>query len=405
MSSRQIVSCILILLLVFGSSDIRADSGVDPSEVWMPDGTVRWEDLTRIGFVRKPVQGVPLLREALFEAYRTRSGDLVLIPSLTTGIAMRAFPEQFSAYTRGVGMRTAVGVTSLGDAYRWLNDELHVTPELLRQYEYDDEQDFYADLMQGRGKVWTLGFWTATQMLAHAMYNAFTHHAVMYGSAILLFDRQQAPPEALALLSEDDHRREEPPDDDNDDDDDDPAPAGGDDCDRDPHVSAPPPRLVAQQVEPPYPVVIGQDPNQRGVDIRIFVEIPPVKVSYNERRTLPDGTVTCERVTETFEDPVRRLAVTVELSAESISWITHDLGRRYPGAAVRAPVHELIPPGGWPQRSRIEHAFERVPLADPGEYAIIIEGQTTGTPYTRPRSLSHQEFFRVWLADSTLSTP
>ena len=56
---------------------------------------------------------------------------------------------------------------------------------------------------------------------------------------------------------------------------------------RDFSITVPPPVYVAEKMLPPFPIVVGQDPAQRGVDVRAGVTIPLVTVSFNVEMEYP----------------------------------------------------------------------------------------------------------------------
>jgi hypothetical protein len=223
---------------------------------------------------------------------------------------------------------------------------------------------------------------------------------------------------------------------------------------RDFAISAPPPDYVAEKLLPPFPVVVGQDPAGRGVDVRAGVTVPPVTVAFNVERVYPGERVcqwvgngqgggctpgsydsvafpdgfqpwmatdpdwgsrdttrrVCERVTRTYPDPVASFNVRLQLDAGSIAWIeTGDLQQRYPGARVYQALWPLWP-GRPPARQAVsldgaQLALEwaRVPLRDPGQYHIVLAGVTAGTPYTAPRPLAFGEVvFDVALFEAAL---
>lgn len=216
---------------------------------------------------------------------------------------------------------------------------------------------------------------------------------------------------------------------------------------RDLRIEAPALQYQVEQIAPENPVVAGQDPSARGVDLRVRVTLPPVVVSYNNTirqggdrvcawvgggqgggcpagtkgfepwmATDPDwGAVTeehwiCVRESKTYRDTISFLTVQARLTDESIAWITSgDLQQRYPGAKVYQAVWSLWP--GFPPTinqmtpDRTQHLlqWERVPLRDPGQYRVVISGQSSGTPYTAPRQLRHADFvFDVALFEAAL---
>ena len=178
-----------------------------------------------------------------------------------------------------------------------------------------------------------------------------------------------------------------------------------------------PPYMNSGKTGPNNPVVINQDPTKRGSDISVNVIIPPVIVGYNGTYTervneRPDpipgnpGRTTwdrlieeCRRYTITIPDRVANMNVTLDLSAESVKWITNDLALRYPGLRVYQGHWDVFPglcAGGTLNDFREFGCFAKgIPLKDPGQYILAINGMTTGTVVTAPRPISYTDRFGV----------
>jgi hypothetical protein len=172
-----------------------------------------------------------------------------------------------------------------------------------------------------------------------------------------------------------------------------------------------PPYMSSGKTGPNNPVVINQDPTKRGVDISVNVTVPPVLVGYNgtytervnERPDPKDSTKTiwdrlieeCRRNTITIPDRVASMFVTLDLSAESVQWITTDLALRYPGLRVYQGHWDVFPglcAGGTFNDFREFGCFAKsIPLKDPGYYILRINGMTTGTIVTAPRPISYAD--------------
>jgi hypothetical protein len=213
-----------------------------------------------------------------------------------------------------------------------------------------------------------------------------------------------------------------------------------DTCPRDWSVRQADPVYTAQQLAPPYPVVVGQDPNKTGVDYRAGVTVSPVIVKWNLEKRIKTGRdcnwhestghngcdgegaddhwgwddhyeTVCERQTRVFPDPVVSLYVNLQLDAASVHWIeAGDLQARYPGAMVYQADWPL-----WPYRPASETSisadqmswlltWKALQLADPGEWRTVVSGLTKGTPYTNPRQLSYNEItFKVAVIETALT--
>lgn len=170
-----------------------------------------------------------------------------------------------------------------------------------------------------------------------------------------------------------------------------------------------PPYMNSGKTGPNNPVVINQDPTKRGVDISVNVTVPPVIVGYNgtyterinERpdpsnpsKTIWDRLIEeCRRYAITIPDRVANMNVVLDLSAESVNWITNDLALRYPGLRVYQGHWDVFPglcAGGTFNDFREFGCFAKsIPLKDPGYYILTINGMTTGTVVTAPRPISY----------------
>jgi hypothetical protein len=119
--------------------------------------------------------------------------------------------------------------------------------------------------------------------------------------------------------------------------------------------------------------------------------------------------VGCETKTLTYPDQIGFAVIEANLAPESIRWITTDLAVKYPGAHVYQP-HWSLWPGRAPSqgglsgdRANLSVRYDGLPLADPGAYTVLIQGTTTGTPFTAPKRFSfNAPAFDVHLLESTI---
>jgi len=192
---------------------------------------------------------------------------------------------------------------------------------------------------------------------------------------------------------------------------------------------------------PPYPIVIGQDPERVGWNVCVTIQSYPVVyehwdweiVGYKDETrvqcchasglcqddlapcnngwedwsskttTVQVPVYDCVYHKETYPDPIElgTIRLAASLSQESKNWIERDLAQRYPGAHVKHPDWEIIPAGGWKGDHTVS-ACINVPFEDPGTYAVTLDARTHGTKYTLPLSL-HKEFEqKVYLIETTL---
>ncbi len=197
-------------------------------------------------------------------------------------------------------------------------------------------------------------------------------------------------------------------------------------------VSQQPPAINASKSAPAYPIVVGQDQTKRGVDVSASIQVYPAIVKYDVPKyehecQFVGGTVTdsacqnqvgwknkkvfagCETKTEVYPDHIAFATLEADLAPESIAWITTDLAAKYPGAHVYQ-AHWSLWPGRAPSQggmssdsTSLNVLYQGLPLADPGTYRLQLQGATTGTPYTQPRSFSFTApNFDVHLLESTI---
>lgn len=188
----------------------------------------------------------------------------------------------------------------------------------------------------------------------------------------------------------------------------------------------------ASKDAPPYALVVGQDPAKRGVDLTYSFSIQPT-LYHTWAWGIVDESTRCEydpgggysgcplgkydngwrswwesspytfvnhqviwgcveQIT-TYREGVQIIIPSASLSTGSISWITNELAQRYPGAFLHHPKWSwgYAGPGfGSFSGSTFVWNFsvKKVQVSDPGIYALIVSGLTTGTPVSQPRSFS-----------------
>jgi len=145
-----------------------------------------------------------------------------------------------------------------------------------------------------------------------------------------------------------------------------------------------PPTITMASQDPPYPVVIGQDPEDVGVDVVIAV-VGGVKTNgCNEGP--PRDTIAAIDL------------IDVNLSTESRNWITGELAQKYPGARVldNYPLHPAATRNGLGS-TNASLRFHLAPR-DPGTYlaqvrAVGTYGETNVQVFSIP----------VYLLDATIT--
>jgi len=231
-----------------------------------------------------------------------------------------------------------------------------------------------------------------------------------------------------------------------------PTPAGGS-CPA-PSCSQKPPQ-ASLSFDPPYPVVVGQDPDRRGVDVTLHVtSFPVIRIYYTREKVgereetrcvwtdpgnpdhtaiwspgnppTPNNTPPCDlnwpdwewktvkvdvfecvRHVQVLPDPVNLNSVFMQatLSPSSRRWI-EELAQRYPGARVRRPDWYMRAVGSGhlnPDGSYEAHATAHFAFEDPGIYLVTASAHTRGTICTPPRTITARiPDLRVHFLDTTL---
>jgi hypothetical protein len=173
------------------------------------------------------------------------------------------------------------------------------------------------------------------------------------------------------------------------------------------------------KIAPPNPVVIGQDLERRGVDVKINVLIPPVvyhffvAVRHDDLVCVLDNTghgsgcskhpgdphwtttihtwYECVEHTQVFPDRLNSVQVSISLTQDSRTWILTDLAQAYPGAHLLHPDFSYSFPGPGTllgdQSVTWVTTIPRIQTADPGDFATSVLVRTTGTPVSAPRQV------------------
>jgi hypothetical protein len=194
-------------------------------------------------------------------------------------------------------------------------------------------------------------------------------------------------------------------------------------------VIAPPAPGVVMSTAPANPVVVGQDPAKRGMDLTARLSVGACTVNWHYRvneEYIFCGKATCNCNVDNCEMRTRirewdeqcaedyNLAnVTIDgrLSNESRAWITGDLQNQYPGtriyqgdirfypnALARQTQYSVGNPTIWAMQGL------RYPMADPGQWDVNVYVSTQATAHCGPLewTLPFPKFFKVFFRDLTL---
>lgn len=408
---------------------------VDPNGAWgevmNPDGSINYDNLTDGGVVTQPADWMPDIPlvgpvEAEYHVYYTPSGNTILMPTASTLFFMAASPNEsgFNAAaatlgTDGLGVFSDMdsSIDALGLIYGTVASGGSVS---FGVGEGPDQSDaFFQDLLSGQAGIWemlpnglgdflgSLFDQTSTDFLNGEGFNLYTF-MLLYPPGQCASVPGGCAPEQLSLLI--------PPDDDGDDD----LPPAPGDC---PAPVVTPGRVTrsGQLVAPNYPLVVGQDPDKRGVDITISVSVAPTIRTYwtpepvTECKAGPNANGvtnctmsngqpghekivdwTCEQHMETYNECISFASTTLRLTSASKDWILNELAIRYPNAYIHKPNISL----GTQRTCSINETYERIQTVDPGYWDITISGQTSGTPVSALRPFGGAAGqFGVWLKE------
>lgn len=170
------------------------------------------------------------------------------------------------------------------------------------------------------------------------------------------------------------------------------------------------------ETTPRHPVVIGQDPTERGADISVVVISPPALFEWYEWDDTQGKYVKRqERV------PVPVVPGSVELygsmTAASQDWVHLDLAARYPGASVRKGEWDMARDVGLrvvenrtlaDGTTILRATAFRVPFTDPGTYTLRASARVRSVTHAKTglavpqRTVSGSGTVHVYVKDSVL---
>jgi len=435
---RFLLALTLALVLAFVPYEGLAEDGDGGSEgtnstmwgqVFNPDGTMR-SDLVDKGVIRQDVDWMPhipflnISLQAEFHVYATPDGSTVVLPSATTLFFMALNPEA-SGLNRSGGLVTNGAGWEIITAGALVNRPTEVLAQIVQEMgiwdavadRYVDPEYFADALISGDNDAWSFGAVGDVWAILQALYDQSRADGSFY-TAFIVYppDMCYAAPGGCAVPPEEVYPQPTPP----------PSACAPAEV-RKGRISG-----EARLLAPPYPMVVGQDPTKRGVDLEFRLTIEPTvytwyeEVEHRECVYVADGTgqgcaehpnnpyyrentwVECVPHQVVFRETANWVKVSATLSAESREWILERLSIRYP----RAYLHH--PDWTWTNPHQAQAGFEgntfvwvfritNVQVADPGWYDLILDGHTSGTPVSegRPFHIGAGEF-PVYLITSTI---
>jgi hypothetical protein len=429
------------------------------SEAVNPDGSLNYANMIDLGVVSVDAEWMPTVvgftGQATFHQYMTKEGNQVLVPTmatdlvgriLTTGLFKNGIPEGY--YNPGGAIAVNVigpenlsdGINQSVDIYgtitydpsmsmipptysptgtanfnmSTLADYLGITPDdILAQLSMSGNTlfDLFNLAVADSLNSGNLTFYGNTTVL---VYPDCTQSPVGCSGEYLAARAASVPPASMVV---------EPP-----------SCAAPYTTTGPITVSGGPGAGEGGKLAPLHPVVVGQDPQQRGVDIQAQVLVPLITYHYFE--TVRHEELLClsgpanaehhgcpgpgsqyanssswtnsalnspkhyEQVqvwfeciahTRTYTDYVSAVTISLSLTERSRAWILTNLDQAYPGAHLKQPSFSFSFPGpGSPTGQGVTwmQTASGVPVEDPGWWTVTVNVLSTGTPVSGARFVS-----------------
>jgi hypothetical protein len=390
---------------------------VDPSSAWAevvnPDGSINFDNLSDGGVVNQPADwmpNIPLVGSvpAEYHVYYTPSGNSIVMPTASTLFFMAASANESgllsAAGTLGTsGLSTVssdngnvVGFASLGAFYGALigNQNIGLPTGT-------NATDFFNQVNSGETNIWSLGpaglmnFLTSLSTPSLADGNLYTY-MLLYVPGQCASAPGGCSAEQLALITS---LTLTPP----------PTTVTATPPLQCPEPSVRPGAIStsASQIAPPYPLVVGQDPDRRGVDLAFSASVGATIYTYYTQKPIYERVCTtnlgcqnkitghtCERKTRSYPECIESASASISLSKNSREWILNELSIRYPEAYLHHPNFSFNGSG-----CVFSVSEQNVQVADPGNWNVRLSGNTSGTPVSGPRSFSRNSMFQAWLKE------
>ena len=405
-----ILSSFLVNLFTFAKAN-QAYQENPWGEVIDANGNILYSNLIDLGEIQVQsswMPNVPFIDgQATYHRYLTPSGNVVVMPSASTLFFMAIHPNDSGLNQANSSLGNGLGVfeTLLAG---------YVTPADLARLGYSSSDDFYQAVIDGKTNIFTFDF--LGQFFLDLLDTSVADQNLY--TMLLLY----TPGNCAAVPGGCPSRVVTP------------TPPPPSICSA-PFIQTNPIQATGGKIAPPNPVVIGQDPEHRGIDVKVNVLIPPVvyhffvAIRHDDLVCAVDSTshgsgcskhpgdshwkivahtwYECVEHTQVFPDRLNSAQVSISLTTASRNWIQIDLAQAYPGAHLLHPDFSYIFPGPGTllgdQSVIWTTTIPRIQMADPGDFATSILVRTTGTPVSAPRqaqiSLSQ---FRVDLVRVTL---
>ena len=428
-----LASAYIIPVLAQDPQPPAIDPGSAWSEVVNSDGSINYGNLSDGGVVTQSADWMPSIpgvgaMEAEYHVYYTPSGNTILMPSNTTLFFMASNPSESGFNAAASAMGTSGGEMTVGTstytgtaAAGALLSALTGNGDFNQSGEQISSDAFFDQVLAGASEIYGVGPVGLFNFLTSLANQSYTD--LMNGDGLNLYTYMLLYPpgqcasvpggctaDQLALLMP-------PTSVPTDTDESVPAPGS---C---PASSTVQGRIVRSAFlkDPNYPLVVGQDPDKRGVDIVASAHVEPTIHTYYTQEPVREclagsnvndvtnctttagqpghGKITgwdCVPHQQEYTECISFAATSLRLTSDSQNWIVNELSIRYPNAYVHKAHFAFGSVSGciWNDQ------HERVQVADPGYWEILISGQTSGTPVSAPRTFGGAAGqFGVWLKE------
>ena len=407
---------LLVATLFVTAIPVAAQDGGDSvwGEVLDQDGTIRYDNLIDQGvqvedasWMGVSILGTTIGPSAEYHIYETPSGNVVKLPTATTLFFMALNPAESGMNDASASHLTGAG--TLLSAPGIVSAMLQGADIDLSGTEYVSADQYADALIAGETNIWSLGagdLWGIMSSLGRASWNDLGNGEFNLYTALFLYTPDNIPAEILELLPPD---LELPPDNDD--------PPDPPDC---PAGFATPGKISTSGtlVAPNYPLVVGQDPDKRGVDLSFSASVAPTIYTYWELVPIEEmGTCgslannnlhpckivvdwVCEKRTRSYPETIPVAYASAALSKDSRDWILDTLSIRYPGAYIHNGSFKYPSSSGGSSWS-----FDRqgVQIQDPGTWLLTVRGRTSGTPVSDARNFGGEAgSFQVYLKETAI---
>ncbi len=411
---------------------------VDPNSMWGQvvdqNGNIRYSNLTDLGVIHPSASWMPGIPgigslQATYHEYQAPDGDIVAMPSATTLFFMALNPQasglaQANTLQLGTGTEIESGaqvLESMVEGTVLPTSDLETAIQNVTGH-YVSPNDFFTDVINGHPDwLWSVLANKTANFLGDLANQSATEGSLY--TTLLLYTQDQCsviPGGCPASASQPGEPTSTPV----------------------PPSCIPPVimpgaiTVTASKIAPPYSLVVGQDPAMRGADLTWEVTVEPTSYLYGvsvpimgdvcvtwdgqegssncttskgEPGILQQQVVgtSCQQHTQLFPEGLNWVTAEAFLSQTSRDWILNTLSLLYPEDYLHHPDFSFDgdPNTGSFQGDTFVWTFtqNRIQVADPGYFDLIVAGATSGTPVSSWRGFSKTGgTFPVYLEEAVI---